>query len=72
MLQYIAGDVRRENKTKSDSDFYEKYASLDVNKVAAKIGIPRMNCLILMTKLEPERQSNTAAILLKKITFQCY
>ena len=42
---YHPGYVSGDNKTKSDSNFYEKYASLDVKKVAAKTVVLRMNRL---------------------------
>ena len=66
MLRDLAGDVSQYKKTVSDSDFYEKYASLDVKKATAEIVIPRVNRLILMSKLEPEIQKITAVIFLKK------
>ena len=72
ILGNVAGDVSKDNKTRSDSDFYEKFKSLDVNKVPVMTVIVRVNRLILNPKLEPEWKKNTAVNLLKKLTFQCY
>ena len=33
IIRGLTGDFSRDNKTKSDSDFHEKYASLGVKKV---------------------------------------
>ena len=72
MLRDLVGNISGDNKTKIDRDICKKYVSLDVKKVATKILIFRMNRLILMSKLKPERQKNTAVILLEKVTFQWY
>ena len=67
-----AEDVSGDNKTMKDSNFYVKYASLDVTKIAAKIVFLCVNRLILIPKLKHDRQKNIAVILLKKLTFQWY
>ena len=36
MLRVLVGDISGDNKMKIDSEIYEKYTGLDVEKVAAK------------------------------------
>ena len=50
MLRDFAGDVSGDTETEIDNDFFEKCASLDVKKIAAKILMLRINHLILMAK----------------------